>query len=338
MAAITHDTRGESSPPVQDSRRTLSGLGFAFLAAASFGVSGSLAKAMLESGWSPGAAVTARISLAAIVLAVPAMVSLRGRWRLLQGSWRLIVVYGLVAVAGCQLAYFNAVAHMDVAMALLIEYSAPVAVMAWLWFRHAQRPSLGTVFGAVVAGAGLLMMLGITSGGAAAGVTLVGVLWALGAMLGCATFFVLSADESNPLPPIVLAAAGLGVGAVSLIVVGLFGWLDMSASTQDVTYAVGTVPWFVPVVLLGVLSGAVPYTTGIAAARRLGSRLASFVALMEVVFALGVAWVLLDELPAPIQFVGGAIALLGVVLVKLGEAKVESGSAPVVTESLDDVA
>ena len=272
------------------------------------------------------------------MLAVPAVISLRGQTHLLRGNWRLIVVYGLVAVAGCQLAYFNAVAHMDVALALLIEYAAPVAVMAWLWFRYSQRPTLGTVIGALIAGIGLLMMLGITSGGASAGVSLVGVLWALLAMLGCAIFFVLSADDSNPLPPIALAALGLGIGAVSLILVGLFGWLDMSASTQDVTYAVGTVPWYVPVLLLGVLSGAVSYTTGIAAARRLGSRMASFVALMEVVFALGVAWVLLGELPAPVQFVGGAIALVGVVVVKIGETNlVGSGSAPVLTEPLDNV-
>jgi drug/metabolite transporter (DMT)-like permease len=316
-------------------------LGFAVVAAASFGLSGSLAKGMLEAGWSPGAAVTVRIGLAAVVLAIPAMISLRGRRHPLRGNWRLIIVYGLVAVAGCQLAYFNAVAHMDVAMALLIEYAAPVAVVAWLWLRYAQRPSLGTVLGALIAGLGLLMMLGITFGGATAGVSLVGVLWAFGAMLGCATFFVLSADESNPnpLPPLVLAALGLGIGAVSLILIGLFGWLDMSASTQDVTYAVGTVPWFVPVVLLGALSGAVPYTTGIAAARRLGSRMASFVALMEVVFALGVAWVLLDELPAPVQFAGGAIALIGVLIVKRGEGTVdESRSAPVLTEPLNNVA
>ena len=39
---------------------------------------------------------------------------------------------------------------------------------------------------------------------------LVGVLWALGAMLGAATYFVISADLDNGLPPISLAAAGLG--------------------------------------------------------------------------------------------------------------------------------
>ena len=48
---------------------------------------------------------------------------------------------------------------------------------------------------------------------------------------------------------------------------------------------------------LGVVTAAIAYTTGIAASRRLGSRLASFVALLEVVAAVGFAWLLLDQLP-----------------------------------------
>ena len=67
------------------------------------------------------------------------------------------------------------------------------------------------------------------------------------------------------------------------------------------------------------MSAAIAYVTGIAATRRLGSRLASFVALFEVVTALVVAWLLLDELPTWIQLAGGVLILIGVVIVKLAE-------------------
>ena len=46
---------------------------------------------------------------------------------------RTIVVYGLLAVAGAQLLYFLAVSRLDVGVALLIEYTAPVAVVLWMW-------------------------------------------------------------------------------------------------------------------------------------------------------------------------------------------------------------
>ena len=301
--------------------RLLPGLGFAVLSAMSFGLSGSLAKGLLDTGWTAGAAVTVRVLVAATVLAVPAALSLRGRWGLLRRNAGLVGVYGMVAVAGCQLAYFNAVVHMQVGVALLIEYTAPVAVIGWMWLRHGHRPGVLTLVGAVVAALGLVLVLDLLSG---ADLSVPGVLWALGAMAGAATYFVLSASEDNGLPPLVLAASGLTLGAVALLVAGAVGVVPMSVSTAPVSYDGATVPWWLPLLGLGVVTAALAYVTGIAAGRRLGSRLASFVALLEVLFALLFAWLLLGELPRAVQVAGGVLILAGVVVVKLGER----GTAP----------
>ena len=69
--------------------------------------------------------------------------------------------------------------------------------------------------------------------------------------------------------------------------------------------------WWVPVLALGLVTAAIAYVTGIEAGRRLGSRLASFVALTEVLMALVFAWLLLGELPRPIQLAGGLLVLAG---------------------------
>ena len=301
---------------VAPASRLLPGLGFAVLSAMSFGLSGSLAKGLLDTGWTAGSAVTVRVLVAAAVLAVPAVLSLRGRWGLLRRNAGLVAVYGMVAVAGCQLAYFNAVVHMQVGVALLIEYTAPVAVIGWMWLRHGHRPGVLTLVGAVVAALGLVLVLDLLSG---ADLSVPGVLWALGAMAGAATYFVLSASEDNGLPPLVLAASGLTLGAAALLVAGAVGVVPMSVSTAPVSYDGATVPWWLPLLGLGVVTAAVAYVTGIAAGRRLGSRLASFVALLEVLFALLFAWLLLGELPRAVQVVGGVLILAGVVVVKLGE-------------------
>ncbi len=311
MTTLTHDISVAEARPAT----SLTGLGFAVVSAASFGLSGALAGGLMAAGWSPAGAVTVRVGVAALVLAVPALLVLDGRWSLLRRHLRTITVYGVVAVAGCQLAYFNAVRHMQVGPALLIEYTAPVAVLGWLWFRHGQRPSRITAAGAVLAGFGLVLVLDLVSG---AQVSVPGILWSLGAMAGAAVYFVLSAEESD-LPPLVLAAGGLVVGTAVLLLAGLVGVVGLRVSTTDVEYAVGTVPVWVPVVGLGVVAAAVAYVTGIAASRRLGSRLASFVALLEVLFALVFAWLLRDEVPAPVQFAGAALVLAGVVAVKAGE-------------------
>lgn len=310
------DVVADDRAVVAPARSRAAGLWFAVLSAASFGLSGALASGLMASGWSAGGAVVARVSLAALVLLGPAWAALAGRWRLLVAEARMVVAYGVVAVAGCQLAYFNAVRHMEVGVALLIEYTAPVAVVVWLWVRHGHRPVRLTVVGAALAAVGLVLVLDLVSG---ADLSTLGVMWSLVAMLGAAVYFVLSAGRSA-LPPLVLAAAGLCLGALVLLLAGAVGVVPMHASTSDVAFGDSTVPFWLPVVGLGVVTAAIAYVSGIAASRRLGARLASFVALLEVLFGLVFAWLLLDEVPGAIQFLGGALVLVGVVVVKAGES------------------
>ena len=102
----------------------------------------------MDAGWAPAAAVVVRIA------ARRRSCCCRSRWCSCAAGGGccgrnagLVAGYGLVAVAGCQLAYFKAVAHMQVGVALLIEYTAPVAVVGWLWLRRGQRPGRLTVLG-----------------------------------------------------------------------------------------------------------------------------------------------------------------------------------------------
>src|SRR3954469_4713131 len=90
------------------------GLALALFSAATFGTSGTFADSLMERGWTPGAVVTARITAAALLLTVPAIVSLRGRWVILRRAWRSVAAFGLIAVAGCQLFFFNAVNRLPV--------------------------------------------------------------------------------------------------------------------------------------------------------------------------------------------------------------------------------
>lgn len=319
VTALTHDI---------GSSRTAAGLVLAFASATSFGLSGVLARGLLDTGWSAGAAVTARTVIAATVLLVPGLLAVRGRWHLLRDNVGLVTVYGISAVAGAQLCYFYAVTYMQVSVALLLEYTAPVAVVLWLWLRHGHRPSGLTVLGAAIAAGGLVLVLDVISG---AELSTVGVLWALGAMVGAASYFVISADESNGLPGISLAAGGLLVASVVLGAAGALGVLPFSAATAPAVYDGHSVPWWLPVLALGLVTAALAYVTGIEAGRRLGSRLASFVALGEVLAAVVFAWLLLGELPRTIQLAGGLLVLAGVVVVKLGE-----GRAPLVVEPLPE--
>ena len=314
---LTHDATAPVVVPATP--RAAAGLAFALVSALSFGLSGALARPLLDAGWSSGAVVLIRVGVAALVVTPLGVRALRGQWHLLRRNAGLVTVYGILAVAGAQFCYFSAIQYMQVGPALLIEYTAPAAVVGWMWLRHHQRPGRTTLLGAAIAAVGLALVLDLLSG---VGLSVPGVLWALAAMVGAASYFVISADESNGLPPLALAAGGLVTGTAVLGLLALVGLLPMRSTSSAVEYAGAQVAWWVPLLLLGVVTAALSYTTGIAAGRRLGSRLASFVALTEVVAGVLWAWLLLDELPRTVQLVGGVLIMVGVVAVKLGERTV----------------
>ena len=289
------------------------GLPIALVSAAAFGLSGSLASSLLATGWSPAAVVAARVGGACLVLLVPCLLLIRRiGWPSLPTTRRMIA-YGIVAVALAQLCYFSAVQHLSVGVALLLEYLAPVLLIGWHWWRRGQRPTAAKLVGAAFAVAGLVLVLDLTNG---ARVSLVGVLWGLGAALCLCAYFVMSEQSAAAPPALLLTTVGTGVGAVVLVVAGLIGIVPLATSTSSVTMASHSAPWWLPVLSLALVSAALAYLTGIEAVRRLGSSVASFVALSEVILAVVFAALLLGQVPTPIQAVGGLLILAGIAIVQ----------------------
>ena len=132
-------------------------------------------------------------------------------------------------------------------------------------------------------------------------------------------------DES--LPPIVLASVRLMVGAAVMWLTAATGLLPMAFSTADTRLGPWITPWWVSLAGLIVLATVLAYVSGIMAARALGSKVASFVSLTEVLFAVIWAWLLLGELPGAIQLLGGVLIVGGVILVRLDEIRGDAGTA-----------
>lgn len=306
---------------------TLRGLLIGVLASVSFGTSGALVKPLMEAGWSPAAAVTVRAALAGLVLVPFAVRALRGRWDVLwRGRWRILGM-GLIGVAGTQLVYFAAIQRIPVSSGLLIEYTAPLLLVAGVAIATRRMPRPVVLIGAVVALGGLVLIIGPVSGGDALGYVFAGA-----AAVGCALYYVIAARPAEGLPPVVLAAAGLLLGALSLLLVGLTGLVPFAGTFGEVNAFGGVVAWWVPFAALAVTT-AVGYAFSITASQLLGSRLMSFVGMLEVVFASLFAWVQLGEALGPFQLLGGALILIGIACVraeKQADAPLEA--LPVVNE------
>ena len=291
------------------------GLVIAVLSALAFGLSGSLARSLLNIGWSPAAIVSMRIGGAFVVLLVPSLILLRRLGRPTSAQGTRMLLYGAIAVGGAQLCYFSAVQYLSIGVALLLEYLAPVLLIGWHWMRSRQRPALPIFVGAGLSLVGLALVLDLSSG---VRINPVGVLWGLGAAVCLCGYFILS-EEQHATPsvhPLLLTTAGLGVGGLMVLAIGASGLLPLAAVATSTELAGAQLSWLVPALTLILVSGAFSYISGIVAVRRLGSSLASFVSLSEVIFAVVLAVILLDQQPSLTQVLGGALVLAGIVVVQ----------------------
>ncbi len=211
------------------------GIVMAVFSALAFSSSGPLVKPLLEAGWSLSAALIVRMGLAGLILS-PALVRAMRRERgFVRRHGLSLLAFGLIPVLGCQLLFFSAMQRMPVAVALLIQYLAPVLL----------------------------------------------------------------------------------VGAVVMALLGATGAMPFAAPPVSVTFRGVEVPGILALLWVGAVGTTLGYALGVMAVPRVGSRLASFIGLSEVLFALGFAWLLLGEAPSAVQIFGGALLLAGVVLVRM---------------------
>jgi drug/metabolite transporter (DMT)-like permease len=263
--------------------------------------------------------VTARLVGGAIVLAIIATMVHRTWVREAFTYRRTVVFYGVIPIAGAQLCYYNAVAHMSVGVALLLEYLSPVLVVGWLWATTRHRPCNLTLAGVAMAIGGIMLVLNVFAG---AHVDVVGVAWALAAAVCAACYFIVSdraAADGTGLHSITLAAGGLVVGAIAISMLGVSGMLPLAFTAHDTVVAGATTSWLVPVIAMAVVPTALAYTLGIMGIARLRPRFASLVGLTEVMAAVLWAWLLVGEAITASQAIGGIVVLLGLALARHGD-------------------
>lgn len=302
--------------------RGIVGIALGLGAGLAFGAGGVFVKPLLEAGWSPGAAVLARISIAAALLVVPALIALRFDLRPLWRARWTVLLYGIVAVAGVQVAFYASLERIPVSMTLLIEYLAPIALVLFAWVRTRRMPQLIVLGGSVLAMAGLVLVIGPGGGD----LDPLGLAFAAIAMIGVCVYYAIGERATEQVPPVALIAAGFVVGAIAIAISGVIGIMPMDVALTDVDFLGGTAPWWVPLLTVGAVSTAFAYSAGVAAIRMLGSRLSSFLGLSEVVFAAIVGWLLLGESLGVLQILGGVLILGGIVLVRMERRERDAAS------------
>jgi drug/metabolite transporter (DMT)-like permease len=281
--------------------------------AVTFGLSGPFAKALTDAGWSASGAVLVRLGGAAVILLVILALLRPGVLAAIRSDGPALLVYGMLAMAGVQVAFFNALLYLPVAIALLLEYTGPILVIAWVWLVRRQPPSPRTLLGAGVALLGLSLVVQVWTG---IELRWEGLAWGFAAAVCQASYFLMADRAGSETPPLVLAGVGMSVGALVVALLGLVGLLPViiDPAATGVVLAGMDVGWPVAATLLVVVSTVIAYLTGVAAVARIGASRGALVALLEVVASAVASWLLLGQVPTAVQAAGGALILAGVAL------------------------
>jgi drug/metabolite transporter (DMT)-like permease len=302
------------------------GLGFAVFSAVTFGGSGPFAKALIGAGFTPEQAAWLRI-LGAAALLVPLVLIFRGvpGLRAARSSWRSLVMYGLTGIAGCQTLFFIAASRLPVGVALMLEFTGPVLVVAWLKFGRKIAVPRTAALGVGIALIGLATVVEIWSG---LSLDLVGLIAGLGAAACQATYFILIDKLTGAADPLVMTAAGSVVGAVALTAISSPWGIPWHVLVETTAIGDRSAPGWVLAAWLIVVSTVVAYLAGAAAVQRLSAAIGGAVAYVEVVAASIFAWILLNETLRTNQIIGGVIVLAGAFVAQSSVGKVAPPQIP----------
>ena len=104
-------------------------------------------------------------------------------------------------------------------------------------------------------------------------------------------------------------------------------WLLALATSRPVLPSQIPAEAWIPLIGVGIVSTALALQTFYAGARRIGAAQASLVSTVEPIYTIVLAAILFGERLTPVQLVGGAMVIIGVVIAQTGSAQVATAQA-----------
>jgi len=274
------------------------------ISAACFGTLGVLTQLAYRQGASPLPLLAWRFALVSLLMAAYQLVRNAGAMKAGLADLGRYAALSLTGYGAASVCYFFALkfASASVVAVLLYTYPAMVAVLSALFL--GERLTRARLVAIALTFAGCALVVGLLSEDIQASGT--GILLGLGAALGYSVFNMLSYRWMGSKPRIVLMTYTFGISAVALAAITMAsgGSLSVVAWTPTLWGLLGLivlVPTFIAVLL---------YLNGI---RRLGPAQAAIVSTTEPLFTIALAAVVLQERLTPLQMVGAALVVAGVV-------------------------
>ncbi len=296
-------------------RRPLVGYGMVLVAAALFGVNGSVAKVALSSGMSSLRLTEARCAGACLGLMLIVLVRSPAALRISRAEVLRLAVFGVCGVALVQLFYFLAIHRLAIGIALLIQYLGPLLVAIYartFGHEHVRRRIWAAL---ALSLTGLALMVELWQGVALDGL---GVVFALISAVIFAAYLLLAEYEVGLRDPVSLMAWGFFFATVFWTVVQPWWSFPVGRVARTVSLQGRLADWHLPVWALVlwvvVLGSIVPFVLIVGALRHVSATRVGIAAMLEPVVATVVAWAWLRETLTPVQLAGAGVVLAAILL------------------------
>ena len=274
-------------------------------AATLFAINGTVSKVILGSGIGSGQLTAVRCAGAFVGLTLIAVATRPGSLRVQVGDLPLLIALG-IGLAVVQWSFFFAIHRLDIGIALLIQYVAPILVALWARFvfhEHVRRRIWAAL---ALSLAGLTLIVEIWRGGRLSGP---GLAASVLAAISYATYVLVAERGVRRRDPISLSAWGFLFATIFWSVLAPW-WTFPGRRVDDHISLLGNLAsTHVPLWLLGAI---VPFGLIVSALRHISATRAGITAMLEPVVAIIVAWAWLGESLRPVQLSGAALTLLGI--------------------------
>lgn len=287
---------------------------YALVSALLFAANGSVTKVLVESGLSPSQVTLFRVSgvalISALVLAVIDRRAFRVGWRQLL----VLLVLGLTGVAMVQWLYAFALSLVPVGIALLLEFTAVliVAVVARVVFKQQVKSRLWWAIAAVLIGLATVAQIWAST------LNPLGVVLGLLAAVALTIYLLLGERMVAQVSPLAVAFWSMLFAAAFWAIFSEWWLIPADAFTTQVSMSGAlsglVVPMWLPLAWNIALGSFLPFFLSFLSLKHLTATAAGIVSSAEVIFAFAIAWLWLNESLGPVQIIGIAIVLVGIVL------------------------
>ena len=289
-----------------NSRNRLNGYLNIFIAALLWGSSATAAKFFFQHDISPLLVVESRVIIAGLVLTILLLIARPHLLEVKLGDLRDFALLGIIGVAGSNYTYYAAIKETSVAIAILMQYTAPVLVALYMVAARQEKISGIKSTAIILSLAGCTVMLGVFNNDVR--ITFLGIV--LGTLSAfCFAFFNVYAKIASKRYPV------WTVLTYTLISASVF-WIVLD-TLADTGIKFPGVDVMATLLVFSITSVLLPYVFYFGGLKTLKPSTAIVVSTLEPVVAIVTAFIFLGETLHLTQIAGGIFVIGAVILLEV---------------------